>query len=111
MPQPKQRISTALFGGDVRALSREDIEQLERDGIGSSPIAAGAGLLEALVAAGLAASNGAARRLVQGGGVGINGAPAKDPALRLEAAAALHGRYFLLRRGRKHWHLLVLDGG
>ena len=106
-----QRISAALFGGDVRALSREDIEQLERDGIGSSPIAAGAGLLEALVAAGLAASNGAARRLVQGGGVGINGEPAKDPALRLEAAAALHGRYFLLRRGRKHWHLLVLDDG
>ena len=105
-----QRISTALFGGDVRALSREDIEQLERDGIGSSPIAAGAGLLEALVAAGLAASNGAARRLVQGGGVGINGAPANEPTLRLDAAAALHGRYFLLRRGRKHWHLLVLDG-
>ena len=105
-----QRISTALFGGDVLALSRADIEQLERDGIGSSPIATGAGLLEALVAAGLAASNGAARRLVQGGGVGINGALARDPALRMDAAAALHGRYFLLRRGRKHWHLLVLDG-
>ena len=105
-----QRISAALFGGDVRALSGTDLEQLERDGMGSSAIASGAGLLDAMVAAGLAASNGAARRLVQGGGVGVNGVPAKDPAVRLDAVAAMHGRYFLLRRGRKHWHLLVLDG-
>ena len=105
-----QRISAALFGGDVRALSGTDLEQLERDGVDSSAVAPGTGLLDAMVAAGLAASNGAARRLVQGGGVGVNGAPAKDPALRLDAAAALHGRYFLLRRGRKHWHLLLLDG-
>ena len=105
-----QRISAALFGGDVRTLSGTDLEQLERDGMGSSAIASGAGLLDAMVAAGLAASNGAARRLVQGGGVGVNGVPAKDPVVRLDAAAAMHGRYFLLRRGRKHWHLLVLDG-
>ena len=106
-----QRISAALFGGDVRTLSATDLEQLERDGVDSTAIAPGTGLLDAMVAAGLAASNGAARRLVQGGGVSVNGAPAKDPALRLDAAAAMHGRCFLLRRGRKHWHLLLLDGG
>ena len=104
-----QRISAALFGGDVRTLNDTDLAQLERDGVGSSAIAPGTGLLDAMVAAGLAASNGAARRLLQGGGVGVNGAVANDPALRLDAAAALHGRYFLLRRGRKHWHLLLLD--
>ena len=105
-----QRISAALFGGDVRALDRADLAQLERDGVDSSVAPPGVGLLDALVAAGLAASNGAARRLVQSGGVAVNGAPASDPTLRLQPADALHGRYFLVRRGRKNWHLLTLEG-
>ena len=71
-------------------------------------VAPGTGLLTALTAAGLANSNGAARRLVQGKGIRLNGAGVTDPTLRLDTADALHGRFHLLRRGRKNWHLLVL---
>ena len=101
------RIASALFDGEVRALGQDDIAQLERDGIAKSAVALGTGLLDAMVAAGLAASNGAARRLVSGGGVRVNGALVEDPAMRLESASALFGRYWMIRRGKRHWHLLV----
>ena len=101
------RITNALFDGEVRTLSQEDIAQLERDGIANTSIASGIGLLTAMVAAGLAASNGAARRLVQGGGVCVNGTVADDPSIRLEGGTALFGRYWMVRRGKRNWHLLV----
>lgn len=103
-----ERISHALFGGDVRALGAEELAVLAQDGMPTTTIAPGDGLLSALARAGLANSKGGARRLVEGGGVYLNGVAERDPARRLEATGALHGRYHVLRRGRKHWHMLVL---
>ena len=103
-----ERIGKALFSGDMRGLAPGELALLERDGMAATAVAPGEGLLRALTRAGLAASNGAARRLVTAGGVWVNGAPETDPARRLCAESALHGRYYLVRRGRKHWHMLVL---
>ena len=103
-----QSIASALFGGDVRALRPEDVAQLAQDGMACTTVAPGTGLLTAMATGGLAASNGAARQLVRGGGVYVNGVAAKDPAMQLDAATALHGRYFLVRRGKRNWHLLTL---
>ena len=103
-----ERIGKALFSGDVRALAPDELALLERDGMEATAVAPGEGLLRALTRAGLAASNGAARRLVASGGVWVNGEPEADPARLLNAEGALHGRYHLVRRGRKHWHMLVL---
>ena len=46
--------------------------------VSRAEIESGLGLLKALVAAGLATSNGEARRAVQGGGVRVNDAPVSD---------------------------------
>ena len=108
--QAAERIAAALFSGEARALSASDFAQLQRDGMACTPLPPGSGLLAALAAAGLAASNGAARQLVRAGGVTVNGEPATDEAQRLLPADALHGRYFAVRRGKKHWRLLVLEG-
>ena len=105
-----RRISKALFSGDVRGLARDELALLAQDGMETTAIPAGEGLLAALTAAGLAASNSAARRLVQSGGVWVNGVAETDAGKRLHAADALHGRYHVVRRGRKHWHMLVLPG-
>ena len=103
-----ERITATLFDGDIRSLGADDMAQLERDGMERTEVAPGTGLLTALTAAGLANSNGAARRLVQGKGIRLNGAGVTDPTMRLDTADALQGRFHLLRRGRKNWHLLVL---
>ena len=104
-----QRITEALFNGDVRALGRDDLMQLEQDGMDATRVVPGTGLLAALTAAGLANSNGAARRLVDAKGVRLNGEGVTDPGLSLDAGGALFGRYYVVRRGRKSWHLIVLE--
>ncbi|MDE0177483.1 MAG: tyrosine--tRNA ligase [Gammaproteobacteria bacterium] len=104
-----QRITEALFDGDVRALDHDDLVQLEQDGMDATRLAPGTGLLAALTAAGLAKSNAAARRLVDANGIRLNGEAVTDPGLNLDASGALYGRYHVVRRGRKSWHLIVLQ--
>ena len=103
-----QTIAGALFGGDVRTLRAEHVAQLAQDGMPCTTVSPGTGLLTAMASAGLAPSNGAARKLVAGGGVTVNGLSVAEPTLRLEPSSALHGRYFLVRRGKRNWHLLRL---
>jgi len=68
-------------------------------------LVAGIGVLTALVRAGLAASNGEARRAVQGGGVRINDVAVKDERAALTADAVTDG-VIKLSLGRKR-HALV----
>ena len=103
-----QRITDALFDGDVRSLGPDDLRQLEQDGMDCTRVDPGTGLLAALTAAGLAQSNAAARRLVDANGVRLNGEGVTDSAVRLDREGALFGRYHVVRRGRKSWHLIVL---
>ena len=102
-----ERITEALFSGRVGALGAADLEQLRLDGVGCTEVPAGARLTSVLADGGLAASRGAARRLIESGGVSVNGSPAQDVDHVLGSEDALHGRYHLIRRGRKAWHLAV----
>lgn len=106
-----ERITAALFGGDIRGLGPADLEQLRLDGMGCTELSAGTGLAAVIAHGGLAPSRGAARRLIASGGVSVNGAPVRDAEHALSADAALHGRYHLIRRGRKAWHLAVHAAG
>lgn len=105
-----ERITTALFDGQIGTLREDDFAQLARDGVAVSTVTPGTGLLDAMTSAGLAPSNGAARRLVQSRGVRVNGEVVVDAGMRLLAANALHGRYHVVRRGRKNWHLVIVEG-
>jgi tyrosyl-tRNA synthetase len=58
-------------------------------------------VVEALAASGLEKSKGAARRTLAAGGVYLNNQKVTDPDQVLESADFLHGRFALLRRGRK----------
>ena len=102
-----ERITEALFSGRLGALGAADLEQLRLDGVGCTEVPAGARLTSVLADGGLAASRGAARRLIESGGVSVNGSPTQDVDHALSSEDALYGRYHLIRRGRKAWHLAV----
>ena len=105
-----ERIRAALFDGDPSALQQTDLAQLALDGMESASAPEGRmGLLAAAAATGLASSNSAARRLVQARGLSVNGQVQEDPARVLDFSDALYGRYYLLRRGKKHWRLLTAE--
>ena len=102
-----QRISEALFGGTPQDLQEDDLDQLQQDGLPSTICNQGDGLLSVMVEAGLTRSTGEARKLVQGGGVRLNGEPLSDPRAEVDFSQALYGRYIVLRRGKKVYHLLA----
>ena len=55
----------------------------------------------------LATSLGEARRFVEQGGVYVNNVRVEVGA-QVDATALLHGRYVILRRGRRQLHLVVV---
>jgi tyrosyl-tRNA synthetase len=66
-----ERVTDVLFGGaDFASLNEDDIEALA---VEIPVVTVGRTIIEALVEAGVVASNGEARRLITGGGVSVNG--------------------------------------
>ena len=59
-------------------------------------------VLDLLVASGLSASRGQARRTLSEGGAYVNNARVTDPAAVPDDADLLAGRWLLLRRGKRN---------
>ncbi len=101
------RISTALFAGDAGQLLESDLEELQQDGMPCTSCAAGVGLLTAMVEAGLTKSAGEARKLIQANGIKLNGDSIDDVGRDLTFEDALFKRFYLLRKGKKNYHLIA----
>lgn len=99
-----QRISDALFSGDISQLTEADFGQLKQDGMPASALQ-GSSLVDALVETGLAKSNKMAREFIGNGAVSVNGEKITDPAATLDWSKAFYGNFFLFRRGKKLFHL------
>ncbi|HQQ64136.1 MAG TPA: tyrosine--tRNA ligase [Pseudomonadales bacterium] len=109
-----ERISHALFSGDLSVLSEGDMEQLELDGLPSLVVEAQEKpLLELLVDTGLAQTPrgdvtiGQARKFIQEGAVQVNGQKIVESDVVLGASAAFYGRFHFIKRGKKHFALVV----
>jgi len=100
-----------FFHGDVARLSERQLGEALR-GAPSSTLAASGGavpVVDLLLASGLASSKRAARELISQGAIQLNGQPVRDPARAVEPATeALHGRYLVLRKGKKSYHVLTV---
>ncbi|MFM5697953.1 tyrosine--tRNA ligase [Aeromonas veronii] len=99
-----QRISELLFSGDVARLGESDLAQLAQDGMPSSTVNGETDLVSLLVSCGLANSRRIARELLAAGAISLNGVLKQDD--QLSATDRLFGRYLLLRRGKKQYHLV-----
>ena len=102
-----RRITDALFSGSVESLTEVDLEQLALDGIECTTIGAEAGLVAVMAESPLARSRTAARTLVQSRAVHVNGQLTDDIGFSLSRENARYGRYHLIRRGKKSWHLVA----
>ncbi len=86
----------------------EAVDTLPGVDVPRAELVAGIPAFRLFTLAGLAASNGEARRLIRGGGARINDVPVKDEAQTV-TAADLHGDAIKLSAGRKQ-HRLVRAG-
>ncbi len=99
-----------LFGGEIAGLSAREVLDIFAD-VPSHDVhvpsfeSEGLALTEAVVACGIAPSKGAARRLIESGGIYVNNQRLADPQAMLKRATLIEGQYLVLRKGAKDYHL------
>ncbi len=98
-----------LFGGDPLAASAEALDVLTSE-VPSSRLALPSDVTDLLVRTGLVTSRSEARRQLEQGAVRANGQRLGIDD-DLGALPLLHGRYLLLRRGKRTYHVVeIFDG-
>ena len=106
--------SNALFGAGVAELTLESLPYLAQAvpvaSVAPSAIAEGLSPLDALVTSGLQPSRGAAKRLIQQGGLYVNDERWADADRAITREQALFGRALLLRAGKNRVSLLMIEG-
>lgn len=109
-----EKAAQVLFGGEMDGLTGSDIEDIFADVPSSSFAKAeldgdGATAVDLLVSSGLASSKGDARRAIQGGGIYLNNERVSDVGQMVVTGDAVDGRFLVLRKGRKKYHLVKID--
>ena len=101
-----EEVSRLLFGkGDATALSPAALDALSRE-VPFREVEPSVTVVDALVDLKLAASKGAARRLIDQGGVSVNSRRASSPTEAL--GEPLAGGYFLVKKGARDFGLVRL---
>ncbi len=109
-----ERISEALFTNQLASLSEEDLQQVALDGLPTSTHGDSVGLIEVLTESGLAVTprgevtQGQARKLIRSNAVSVNGEKVTDVDHKLATSAALYGCYFVVQKGKKNHHLVMM---
>ncbi len=112
-----QRITAALFSGDLGDLSEQDFEQLSQDGLPFSELPKAR--LEdmpltllltdcGMVKAGREVKDALGRNSVLINGVAMGPADNMNNAKNFASEKALYGRFFMVRLGKKKYHLFEL---
>ena len=107
------RAAEVLFTEDIAGLDEELLLEVLSDApsgrVPRSALDAGLLVRDALVACGLAKSQGDARRTLEQGGGYVNNKRVDGVDATIDAAALLHGRYAVIRRGKRDHALLNVD--
>ena len=110
-----QTASEVLFGGaEIHGLAAGEIADIFAD-VPSSRVARqelegdGTGLVALMADAGVTGSRGEARRGIEQGGVYLNNRRVTDPRAQVTLDDAIEGRFLVLRRGKKRYHLVQVE--
>lgn len=110
-----EQASEVLFGGKLAGLSSEEIADIFAE-VPSSELpkneleGEGMAIVDLLNRTGLAPSKSQARRLIDSGGIYINNHQVQEVERNVRIEDSLEGRFMILRRGRKTYHLVRLKG-
>ena len=103
MVHGKEEADKALAAARAVFSSASDTENMPASEIPAAEVEGEVGLLTLLVKAGIAPSNGEARRLVQQGGISIDGEKVADPTMKLTVRDGM-----VIRKGKKVFRKVVL---
>jgi tyrosyl-tRNA synthetase len=108
-----EQASQALFGGEIGGLSAEDIQDIFAE-VPSSDLpkaqleGQALNIVDLLTSSGVASSKGDARRTISAGGIYLNNRRVDDADQIISLADAIEGRFLVMRKGRKNYHLIKI---
>lgn len=109
------RSSEVLFGGELTDLEPAEIldifEDVPSSEITADELSGGVGVVDLFAQTGLAQSKGAARRLIREGGAYVNNERVGDEQHSVNRDDFLGGKVLVLRKGRKAYHVVQVQGG
>ena len=108
------RASSLLFGGDPTGVFHSALRDIAAEVPGAtlaraSVAGTGLNIVEVLASTGLCPSKGQARKDVEGGGIYVNNVRVADVKRDVGESDLLHGRYILLRKGKRNYLLVQAE--
>lgn len=107
--QQAQKISAALFSGDLKGLTGSEIEQGFKDVPTYQMAEEEKGLIDLLVEAKISSSKRQAREDIQNGAVYINGEREQDMKYTIDSKDRIDGKFTIIRRGKKKYFLIRFE--
>ncbi|HSI66509.1 MAG TPA: tyrosine--tRNA ligase [Planococcus sp. (in: firmicutes)] len=101
-----QRITKALFSGDLKALSAEEMKAAFKDVPSVELPKEDRGIVDLIVEAGISSSKRQAREDVTNGAISINGEKVTDLEYVVNAKDRLEDAFAIIRRGKKKYHMV-----
>ena len=98
------QISEALFSGDVKSLTGNEIEQVF-NGVPSFEVKESKNILDFLVEYGIVTSKREAREFVSNGSITLNGDKIVDLEYVVSEKDTIDSKYIVVRRGKKKYYL------
>ncbi|CAH0117688.1 MULTISPECIES: tyrosine--tRNA ligase [unclassified Paenibacillus] len=104
-----KRITAALFSGDIKSLTADEIEQGFKEMPTYEAARESKNIVEWLVELGIEPSKRQAREDIAKGAISINGERIGDLELEITPDQAIGGRFIIVRKGKKNYSLVRLS--
>lgn len=109
MLEQAKRITAALFSGDIKSLTADEIEQGFKEMPTYEATSEPKNIVDWLVDLGIEPSKRQAREDITKGAISMNGERVSDLELEVSANHAIGGRFIIIRKGKKNYSLVKLS--
>ena len=100
------RITNALFSGDIKALSANEMKEVFKDVPSIEMIKEDKNIVDLIVEGAISSSKRQAREDVTNGAISINGEKITDVGYVISAPDRLDDSFAIVRRGKKKYHMV-----
>ncbi|SFI79164.1 tyrosine--tRNA ligase [Brevibacillus centrosporus] len=108
MLEQAKRITAALFTGDIKSLTADEIEQGFKEMPTFEVTKEAKNIVDWLVDLGIEPSKRQAREDINNGAISMNGEKLSDLALEVTPDLAIGGRFIIIRKGKKNYSLVKM---
>ncbi|WMT43513.1 tyrosine--tRNA ligase [Paenibacillus sp. D2_2] len=103
-----KKITEALFSGDIKALTADEIEQGFKEMPTFQASKEAKNIVDWLVEVGIEPSKRQAREDITSGAITLNGDKVTDTEMTLTEEHSIEGRFIIIRKGKKNYNLVKL---